>query len=178
MREYFDDAYAFYEWRKRHVADCMNARDRLKDRLTDSLTKDEKRVIRGMTRDLKMVIEWLMTLDEPREKTDWSDKAKWERCIPVDPTDIRNMAGRGRVTPMWDTSKESGYWESYHVEAFLAMLTDQQRDVFEMKYVGCLTEREIAGYIGTSRGNVRNILRAIEKKRKKFVSEFQNSLIL
>jgi RNA polymerase sigma factor (sigma-70 family) len=178
LRELFDtDPYKFYEWRKRHVADCMNACDRLKARLTDS-KRGEQRVIRGMIRDLKMVIDWLMTLNEPTEKTDWNDKAKWERCISADPAVIRELAGRGKVSPMWDTSKKSKYWESYHVDQFFDMLTDQQREVFEMKYVGCLTEREIAEYIGTSHGNVRNILKAIEKKRKKFVSEFQNSLIL
>jgi len=171
----------FQEWSEKHVSECREARDALKNILTDSLTYDKKRIIRGMVRDLKMVIDWLAKRDEPKGKTDWSRESKWKRTIPVDPTTLKRMAEHGKVgkvTTLWDTYEEQDYWESYLVDQFLAMLTDQQREVFEMKYLGCLTDRQIAEYLGTSRGNVRNILKAIDKKRRKFLAEFENGLIL
>lgn len=130
------------------------------------IVRDRHRILTGMRRDLRAAVADLEGHQETA--TDWTREAGIRREVPLTPDVLENMQGP-------DERERPEFWA---VTAFLEQLTDQQREVYQMVHGGGMTRKEAAELTGMSEGNIYNILKAAEKKRKKFVEEYGKGLIL
>lgn len=169
------------EWRA-WESDLIDACKRDINRITDMLEegkddrftvhrgrkiiRDRHRILTGMRRDLRAAVADLEGHQETG--TDWTREAGTRREVRLTPDVLENM-------PEPEERERPEFWA---VTDFLGRLTDQQREVFQMVHGGGMTRREVAELTGMSEGNVYNVLKATEKKRKKFVEEYGKGMIL
>lgn len=125
-------------------------------------TDQEQSLINGMGRDMDYAIEWMETGRRPGSKRGIERLAAYQREIP---TDI--IEKYMQPTPKLETGAydEQHY---YQMEFILAMLTDRERECFEMHVGGMVPMREIAKSMGISFTTVQQFLKRAEAKVKKY----------
>lgn len=73
------------------------------------------------------------------------------------------------TTPHWDTDplEQEDPRPEFPLDAALAKLTPQELDLLTMKFVGKMTDGELAGILGISRGAVKQrVIRVLRKARR------------
>lgn len=115
-----------------------------------------------MMSNLDYAIEWLETGRRPGNKRGIERYAAYQRNIPTELIE-RYMTPPPQVSLMSSDDFE-------RVEYILCMLTDRERECYELHIGGRMTEREIADMLGIKRTSVQEFLKRANTKIKKYKS--------
>jgi RNA polymerase sigma-70 factor (ECF subfamily) len=119
-----------------------------------------------MIRDIDYILEWMETGRRPGNKRGVERLAAYQREIPVDIME-RYAAPPAHLTVQTNDSLE---WEYRKMEYILSLLTDRERQCYEMNIGGMYSEREIAQMIGIAQPTVHENLKRAQNKIKQYKS--------
>lgn len=125
----------------------------------------EQALINGMGRDMDYAIEWMETGRRPGSKRGVERLAAYQREIPTDIIEKYMKPPPSLEVGAYDVK------EYAHMEFILAMLTDRERECYEMKIGGMMTDVEIANTLGLARRTVREFIARAERKVKNYVKK-------
>lgn len=114
--------------------------------------------VEAMIRDVDYILEWLETGRRPGNKRGIERLAAYQREIPTDLIE-KYM----QPTPPFQVG-DYEEWQYVKMEYILAMLSDRERECYELHIGGMMTDQEIADMLGIKRRTVREFLLRAEKK--------------
>ena len=132
----------------------------LHELLPTIIEDNHKAHVRAMIRDCEYVIEWLETGRRPGNKRGVERLAAYQREIPTDI--MERYANKPKPVEFHDDR------EYVHMEYILSLLSDRERECYEMRIGGMWTEHDIARNLGITRGAVQTFIRRAETKVKQY----------
>ncbi|MDR6555453.1 sigma factor-like helix-turn-helix DNA-binding protein [Paenibacillus qinlingensis] len=127
--------------------------------LPNIVEENHKAHVRAMVRDCEYIIEWLETGRRPGNKRGVERLAAYQREIPSEL--MERYANPPKPVEFHDDNKY------YHLEYVLTLLTERERECYEMRIGGMWNEHDIARNLGITRGAVQTFIRRAEAKVKK-----------
>ncbi|MEK4798047.1 hypothetical protein NYE37_03835 [Thermoactinomyces sp. FSL K6-2592] len=111
---------SFRDWKLRHLKECKESLIKLEvllKKVKNQKTKqaaDNRRILRGMKRDLSYAVEWLELGYEPPAKTDISRYSKRRRELLIDDFSRIHFENDDLTNP-WPGNEEDfrEYWSDY-----------------------------------------------------------------
>lgn len=137
---------------------------RLQRTKTVGWTDEAKSHLNAMIRDCDYILEWLETGRRPGNKRGVERLAAYQREIPMEIME-RYAAPSGPLILQTDANET---YEYQKMEFILSMLTERERECYEMQVGGLHTEREIASILGLKRATVQEFIRRAKTKIKKY----------
>lgn len=119
--------------------------------------------VRAMIRDCDYILEWMETGRRPGNKRGIERLAAYQREIP---TDIMEKYANKPAPVQFHDDKEY-----VHMEYILALLTDRERECYEMHVGGQYSMREVAKMIGVSMQAVCENVKRAENKIKRYKTQ-------
>ncbi|MFD0712843.1 sigma-70 family RNA polymerase sigma factor [Paenibacillus sp. GCM10027626] len=127
----------------------------------------ERGIIGGMISDCEFALEWLRTGRRPGNRRGIERRARYQREEIMDPFRLQMYM----VTRQTDRSMMDSNTGMLQLQEIMDVLSNQERECFEMAYGECMPHTEIARYLGLSRGNVSTLLQRARKKLAKKIAE-------
>ena len=170
------------------------AKERVKDRTitingveVDVYAEEERRILSGMEDSLQFCIKWMETGRMPGSRRGAERRAAYQREFPVDPqrfpfdrftahdpfadddyqivygvSTMINVKAEKEIDPIDDETI------GLFIDDILSCLSEREREVFEMKHVGGLTQDEIADALGVSQPRVVALLESANRKLERW----------
>jgi positive control factor len=122
-------------------------------------TDEEKKVLSGMISDLEYAIEWIQSGRRPYNRRGIERKAAYQRERPMDPLIMQNYFANQTVGNVGITEENRA-----RIEDALSVLTEREREVYEMRRAGGLSHARIAELLHVSKSTIQDTLERAEKK--------------
>lgn len=129
-------------------------------------TEEDRTHWNAMGSHADFVVKWLETGRQPGNMRGIERRSVYDRTILVDPTDDKNpLLSYNPFDDMpGEKPAEEREAEAALVDEILSSLTDREREIYEMRHVRRMKQREIAEELGVTLGTVsRHLTRAGEK---------------
>lgn len=130
----------------------------------EATESDEKAHIAAMVRDCDYIIQWLETGRRPGNKRGVERLAAYQREIPMELMERYAQPQRLEIG-------EYDEWQYQKAEYILSMLTDRERECYELNIGGLYSEREIARMLGITGPAVHDNLKRAKNKIRRYKAQ-------
>ena len=148
----------------------------------ETANEADRSILSGMESDLEFAIKWMETGRMPGSRRGAERRAAYERELPADPHRMEMTGKYFRpagaayiIEPVSNYGIEEPEIEEddretilLFIDDILSCLSEREREVFEMRHVGGLTQDEIADALGVSQPRVVALLESANRKLERW----------